>query len=231
MVIMTQDSQQAETLDCLLRERRSVRGFLPDPVPTDVLRRVFEMAALSPSNCNVQPWIVHVVSGASAERMRNALYDHVRSGAAVLPDYRLTGAYPGEYRARQVEAAKALFEATGVVREDLAGRTESFLRNFRFFDAPHAAFILMPDWAAIREAADCGIYAQSLMLAMRAHGISSCAQGALGHYAEVARCMLELTDSHRVLFGIAFGYEDTGHPANLTRTRRAPLHETTVFHD
>lgn len=217
-------------LDGLLHERRSVRGFRPDPVPDDILHRVFSLAARAPSNCNVQPWNVHVVSGATAERLRTMLYEAVRDGAPPAPDYPLTGPYPGAYRARQIEAAKALFAATGVARDDVPARTESFLRNFRFFDAPHAAFILMPDWAGIREAADCGMYAQSLMLAMTACGIGSCAQGALGHQGEIVRRELGAPDGHRILFGIAFGYEDEDHPANAARTDRAPLHDTTIFH-
>lgn len=228
---MSEDQNRIETLDGLLRARRSVRGFRPDPVPADILHRIFTMAGQAPSNCNVQPWVVHVVSGAAAERVRTALHDRARGGAALSPDYPLTGTYPGHYRTRQVEAAKALFAATGVARDDLPARTDSFLRNFRFFDAPHAAFILMPDWAGIREAADCGMYAQSLMLAMTAHGIGSCAQGALGHYADVVRGALDVPDGHRILFGIAFGYEDEAHPANKARTDRAPLEDTTVFHD
>ena len=228
---MTAGEDRREALDGLLRERRSVRGFRPDPVSDDVLHRVFAMAAQAPSNCNVQPWIVHVVSGATARQIRTTLHDHVRSGATPTPDYPLTGPYPGGYRSRQVEAAKALFAATGVARDDLPARTESFLRNFRFFDAPHAAFILMPDWAQIREATDCGMYAQSLMLAMAAHGIGSCAQGALGHYANVVRRALGVAEGQRVLFGIAFGYEDVDHPANRTRTVRAALSDTTMFHD
>lgn len=220
-----------QTLDDLMRERRSVRGFIDRPVAPDVLRGVFATAQQAPSNCNVQPWVVHVVSGASAETMRAVLHDHARTGAAVAPDFPLTGGYPGEYRTRQIGAAKALFAATGVARDDVAARTESFLRNFRFFDAPHAAFIFMPRWAGIREAVDCGIYAQSLMLALTAHGLASCAQGALGHHASVVREQLGVDDDLLLLFGIAFGHEDLTHPANATRTERAPLDQSAIFHD
>ena len=38
-----------------LRRRRSVRGFLDKPVPEAVLKEVFELAQLAPSNCNIQP--------------------------------------------------------------------------------------------------------------------------------------------------------------------------------
>lgn len=220
-----------ETLDELMRARRSVRGFLDCPVAPDLLRDVFATAQQAPSNCNVQPWIVHVVSGASAEKMRTMLHDHVKTGAVPAPDFPLTGGYPGEYRTRQIGAAKALFAATGVAREDVAARTESYLRNFRFFDAPHAAFIFMPRWAGIREAADCGMYAQSLMLALTANGLASCAQGALSHHAGVVRELLGVDDDLLLLFGIAFGYEDASHPANAARTVRAPLDQSSIFHD
>lgn len=219
-----------DALDDLLEARRSVRGFRSDPVPQPVLDRVFTMAQQAPSNCNVQPWLVHVVSGEAAGRMRRALHEAAASQQAAQPDFPLTGAYPGAYRDRQVSAAKALFAATGVKREDLAGRTESFLRNFRFFDAPHAAFILMPHWAGYREAADCGMYAQSLMLALTAHGLASCAQGALSHHADVVRRELGVDDDLRVLFGIAFGYEDADYPANATRTTREPIADIVCFH-
>lgn len=219
-----------DVLDTLLHDRRSVRGFHPDPVPQEVLDRVFTMAQQAPSNCNVQPWVVHIVSGATAEKLRIALHEVAAKGRDVAPDFPLTGSYPGDYRNRQIGAAKALFAATGVARDDVPARQESFLRNFRFFDAPHAAFIFLPPWAGMREAADCGMYAQSLMLALTAHGLASCAQGALSHHADIVKRELGASGDMRALFGLAFGYEDVDHPANTARTIREPLDTAVTFH-
>ena len=55
------------SVDEAIRLRRSVRGFLPDEVPEATLREVFALAQCAPSNCNVQPWMPHVVSGAQTE--------------------------------------------------------------------------------------------------------------------------------------------------------------------
>lgn len=211
---------ESDTLEALLRERRSVRGFKPDPVRAALLEHVLDMAQLAPSNCNVQPWTAHVVSGEAAERMRTVLHDAAKTGTKMTPDFPLTGAYPGHYRGRQIDAAKSLFAATNVARDDVPARTESFLRNFRFFDAPHAMFLFIPAWAGMREAADCGMYAQSFMLALTANGLASCAQGALSHHAEIVHRELGVGDDHKLLFGIAFGYEDPPHPANAARTVR-----------
>ena len=211
-------------LDRLLQARRSVRGFRADPVPDALIERVFAMAAFAPSNCNVQPWVAHVVAGDAAKRMRTLLHETAAAGTRPAPDFALTGKYPDQYRTRQIDAAKALFAATGVARDDVPARTESFLRNFRFFDAPHAIFLFIPAWAGMREGADCGMYAQSLMLAMTACGLASCAQGALSHHAAIIHRELGVGDDLKLLFGIAFGYADDDHPANAARTTRDRTH-------
>lgn len=223
-------ADMGEMLAALLARRRSVRGFAADEVPAAQMERIFSHARLSPSNCNVQPWIVHVVSGGKAAEMRQALEGAATERAEARPDFPLTQAYSGPYRSRQVDAAKALFAATGVEREDRQARHASFIRNFRFFDAPHAAFIFLPPWAGWREAADVGMYAQALMLSMAAEGVASCAQATLSHHADVVKRVLGIDEELGLLLGIAFGFEDRDHPANRTRTTRAPLAENHVFH-
>ena len=45
-----------EKFDALVRSRKSLRAFLPKPVPHEVLRRLLETASRSPSGTNMQPW-------------------------------------------------------------------------------------------------------------------------------------------------------------------------------
>jgi nitroreductase len=40
----------------IIKERRSVRKYKPDPIPQDALLRVLEAARFSPSGKNLQPW-------------------------------------------------------------------------------------------------------------------------------------------------------------------------------
>ena len=218
------------SVDEAILQRRSVRGFLPGEVPQEILDEVFEIAQRAPSNCNVQPWVPHVVSGDALKRLRTALVDAGRSGLPIEPDWPAESRFDGVYRARQVDAAVQLYGAMGVERSDLVGRRAAYVRNLDFFGAPHAVFIFMPQPFDTREATDIGIYAQTLMLALTARGIASCAQGALGLYPRIVREVLGLPSTQRLLFGVSFGYEDSNDKANAARVGRAPTGEVVRFH-
>ena len=219
-----------EAFDSMVISRRSIRAFLPDPVDTDTLEKIFTVANHAPSNCNTQPWQAHVVSGAKRNVMRDALMETIGEGEHVL-DFPYEGKYSGVYRERQLEVGLMLYKALGVTREDKDGKRKAFLRNLEFFDAPHVVFIFMPDWADIREAVDVGMYVQNLMLTMQAHGVASCPQTILGYNADVVRAQLGIDPSQKLLFGISFGYADMSRPENQIRPSRVTLVESTHFHE
>lgn len=218
-----------DAFEQVVRDRRSIRGFTAERIPEDVLRRVFTLAQRAPSNCNTQPWKVAVVSG---ERC-HALADRISAAMAngdVAMDFPYEGIYHGVYRERQHRAAADLYTAMGIDRDDKAGRSAAFMRNFRFFDAPHVAFFFLQCDFGIREAADMGMYAQTLMLALTAHGLGSCPQTALSFHAHLVRAELGLGDEYRLLFGLSFGYPDCSHDANAVCIARASLEECVEFH-
>ena len=218
------------SVDEAILQRRSVRGFLPGEVPQRTLDEVFAIAQRAPSNCNVQPWIPHVVSGEALRRLRAALVAAGTRNEPIKPDWPADSKFHGVYRERQVDAAAQLYGAMGVARSDLEGRRAAYVRNLDFFGAPHAVFVFMAHPFDTREATDLGMYAQTLMLALTARGIASCAQGALGLYPDIVCEVLHLPAEQRLLFGVSFGYEDTADKANAARVGRAAPHEAVRFH-
>jgi nitroreductase len=57
-------------LEQAILERRSTRLFLPDkPVPRDLLNEALELAMRAPSNSNIQPWRLVLVSGPARDRL------------------------------------------------------------------------------------------------------------------------------------------------------------------
>ncbi len=214
----------------LAKTRRSVRAYRSERVAPELLKELFDIASYAPSNCNTQPWQTHVLSGQSRDAMSQLLKKTIGEGHYQL-DFPYSTDYEGIYRKRQVDYAKLLYHALGVSRDDTAGRQRAFLRNLDFFDAPHVAFIFMPQWGDVREASDVGMYAQNLMLAMKYHGIASCAQTLLSYNADAVRKQLAIDASQKLLYGISFGYEDRSKPENKIIPPREVLSESTHFYD
>jgi len=213
----------------LVRTRRSVRGFLDQRVPDETIQQVFELARWSPSGTNVQPWHICVASGAVRDHLRSELMRKAANNEPVVTDHPGDGRLDDIWRERKRGCARALYGAMGIEWEDRQGRGRAAMRNYEMFDAPHVAFFCMHEVFGAQSAADVGMFAQTLMLAMTAHGIASCAQGTLRNYPDLVRETFKLEPQIKVLFGISFGYEDPAVDANAARTERAPLTETVQF--
>ena len=214
-------------LDVVSR-RRSMRDFKSDPVPREIIESVFGTAQRAPSNCNTQPWFVHVVTGEKLEQLRQELPAKFAAGEIAL-DFPYDGQYEGVYKERQYASAAALYDSLGIARDQKAERNAWFMRNFSFFDAPAVAFFTLPTGFGLREACDLGMFAQTVMLGLTAHGLGSCPQTALAFLANVIRPALSLGDHEQLMFGMSFGYP-TDTAVNEVTTERASLGDVVTFH-
>jgi nitroreductase len=225
------DSEGIEAIERAVLTRRSVRGFSPDPLPAPLVSRIFALAQSAPSNCNVQPWRAYVASGAARDRLRAALVRAVSEGARAEPDFERGAKFTGSYRELQVECAVALYSEMNIQRDDEAGRARASLRNYELFDAPCVAFIGMSKEFGTTVALDVGMYVQTLMLLMTAHGIASCPMGSLRNFPDSVRDEFDVPEDIGILCGICFGYEDVAVPANRTRTSRSKVSDNVRFRE
>ncbi|MBS9376575.1 Nitroreductase NfnB [Rhodococcus sp. B50] len=217
----------------LVRSRHSVRKFLPDPVSPADIRGVLEDAQMAPSNCNTQPWTVHVVSGAARDALSKELLQ-ADDQERISPDFTFDYADFGEgtYLDRAHHHAATLYGAMGIARSDQAARKAAARENLDFFGAPHVAFLFMPAFGdGVRAAGDIGMYAQNFLLSLTARGLGGIPQTMLGFYADTVREFLEVPTDLKLLFGISFGTADEAAPANGFRMERAVLEQSVVLHD
>jgi len=63
----------ATIVDSIIRGRRSVRGFLPTPIPKETILDILDVAARAPSGTNTQPWQVTIVTGEKKESLSREL--------------------------------------------------------------------------------------------------------------------------------------------------------------
>ncbi|CAB3836201.1 nitroreductase [Achromobacter animicus] len=212
-------------LEDWLLARHSCRAFLPKPVPRVTVERILTLAQRTASWCNCQPWQVAITEGDGTRRLRDALERRAQV-EGFTPDFPFPREYRDEYLARRRESGFQLYGAVGVPRGDRDAYRRQEMRNFALFDAPHVAIITTDEALGEYGAMDCGGYVANFLLAAQANGVATVAQASLAMYPEVLREVLGIAPGRRVVCGISFGFEDTAHPANSYRTRRADLSET-----
>ena len=150
-------------------------------------------------------------------------------GVPFNSDYEYPDTFDGEYRKRQVDCAMELYGNMGIERGDKEGRNRAMLRNFQMFDAPQVVFIGMDRIFGASVAIDVGMYMQTLMLSMTAHGVGCCPQGTMRYYPDIVREAFGIGEEINILLGITFGYEDTSVPANKTWIDREPIDQLVQF--
>ena len=138
--------QEHEIVDRAITSRRSVRGFLPDPVARATVEEILAVASRAPSGTNIQPWKVHVLTGAARERLSTRILaahdeDHARHSKGEAPlhtveyDY-----YPVEwfepYLGRRRKIGWDLYGLLGIGKKDYDKMHAQHGRNYTFFDAP-----------------------------------------------------------------------------------------------
>ncbi len=216
----------------VVRDRRSIRSFLARPVPHAIIRSVLEDARHAPSNSNIQPIAAQIVSGAARDALSKTMLAAEAEGR-VTPDF--PWGYEelrGMYRERQRAQGEAYYQALGIAREAGEDRRIAMLRNLEFFGAPHVCLLFMPDlYGGVRVAGDVGMWAQTFLLSLTAHGLAGVPQTLLGFYAGAAREVLGIDPSLKMLFGISFGYPDMESPASGYRIGKASVDELVTFHE
>lgn len=89
----TDSDRKSRIYHQFLRSRRSVRRFLPDPIPSEVLERVLESTCSAPSAHNRQPWrLVVITSPVDKVNLAGAMGEEYRRDliAGGLPENEVT---------------------------------------------------------------------------------------------------------------------------------------------
>ena len=205
-----------------IKTRRSIRAYKPDPVPQAVVEQILEVARWAPSSNNTQPWEFAVITG---QVLQEVLQRYVElSDAGVPPNPDLPSQRPPDlYRQRARTLGLALFECLGISLDDMERRQEHARNMTRLFGAPVGIVIYVDAALTGLFQVDVGSVMQTIMLAAHAHGLGTCALGALVRYPDELRKVLELPETKKIIIGIGLGYPDGNHPGAQFRSTRESL--------
>ena len=219
----------AATLERILDERYSCRGFTSEPVPEETIEQILRMAQRTASWCNSQAWQVDLVTGDATAAFSTHLTEHVLAND-MRSDFPAPERYDGVYGDRRRASGYGLYSALGIERSDQEARLRQMLENYRFFGAPHVAIITSDAGLGTYGAVDCGGYVSTFLAAATSLGVATCAQAAIALYSDAVREHLSIPADRLIVCGIAFGYADENHPANTFRAERADLGDVVRRH-
>jgi nitroreductase len=211
-------------VDDAITSRRSIRRFLPTPVPVATVEAILDVAARAPSGTNMQPWRGYVLAGAARDALIQAVqavFDAGEKGHTQEVQY-----YPDEffdpYLSRRRAVGWGLYGKLGIGRGDAAKMKAQHRRNFQFFDAPVGMIFTIDRRLATGSWLDYGMFLENISIAARGRGLDTCAQAAWTHYHRAIRPVLGLAEEETVVCGMALGYADLDAVENTLVTDRTP---------
>lgn len=222
-------------VDWAIATRRSVRAFLPQPVPRDEVEAILATARYSASGMNMQPWHVHVLTGPAKARLSAAIAvlddDPSQSGELLEPyDY-----YPREwfspYLERRRKVGWDLYGLLGIAKGDKQRMHLQHGRNYRFFDAPVGLFFTVDRTLQEGSLLDYGMFLQSVMVAARGRNLHTCPQAAFLKFHRQIADLLGIPAGQMLVCGMSLGYADPSSVENSLVTEREPVSAFTTFHD
>jgi nitroreductase len=234
---MNAESADPNPVDAAIISRMSVRAFTGQAVERPVLEKLLEVASRAPSGTNTQPWRVYVLQGGSRDSLVEkvcAAHDAVRLdpalGAQYVEEYDY---YPEKwvspYIDRRRENGWGLYGLLGIGKGDKDQMHAQHQRNYRFFDAPVGLMFTMDRVLGRGSLVDYGMFMQSIMVAARGQGLSTCPQAAWNGFSKIILPHIGAGPDEMLVCGMALGYADKAAPVNRFHTPRVPVQDFTTW--
>ena len=222
--------ESTAAVDAAIASRRSLRAFLPTPVPRQTIEDILAVASRAPSGVNTQPWKVTVLTGAAKESLSEkilAAHDANAAAGSTGADVGEYEYYPTEWTSPYIERRRKigwdLYGLLGIAKTDKARMHDQHGRNYRFFDAPVGLIFSIDRILRQGSWLDYGMFLQNIMIAARGRGLDTCPQAAFIGFHKIIAEHLALPAGEMVVCGMSLGYADESAPENRLLTERAPV--------
>ncbi|MBL0731018.1 nitroreductase [Piscinibacter sp. HJYY11] len=224
---MNPSPDQTAAVDAAITTRRSLRAFLPTPVPRETLVDILQIAARAPSGTNTQPWKVYVLTGESlrslSQQVRSA-YDDPAVSAQHQEDYAY---YPRQWQSPYIDRRRKvgwdLYSLLGIAKGDKERMHAQHGRNYAFFDAPVGLMFTIDRMMEQGSWLDYGMFLQNIMVAARARGLDTCPQAAWTQYHRIILPAIGASPDEKLVCGMSLGHADPNAIENTLQTEREPV--------
>ena len=222
-------------VDAAITSRRSIRAFLPTPVPREDVEAILAVASRAPSGTNIQPWKVTVLTGEPLGRLSEAIlaaHDHPESATLHVEEYPY---YPTKWESPYIERRRKvgwdLYGLLGLGKEDKAGMHAQHGRNYAFFDAPVGLMFTIDRVLQLGSWLDYGMFLEAVMVAARGRGLDTCPQAAFNRFHRIIGEHIGMPAGETFVCGMSLGYADPDRIENSLATEREPVSRFARFLD
>jgi nitroreductase len=210
--------------EAVIRGRRSIRRFKPEPPPRELVREILDEARWSPSITNTQPWRIYVVTGETLARLKKGYETAGERETPAAPDFPMPREWPAHLAAR----TKELFTVRAAAAPDFAPGSGAKLPEFH--GAPCVLFFAVDEGTPTEHILfDNGLIVQSVCLAAHNRGLGTCIMGMAVRDPDLLREILPGAAGKRFVIGVALGYPDLEAPVNQFERPRVPLEELVTW--
>jgi nitroreductase len=227
--------EEIALVDAAITSRRSLRAFLPTPVPRETVERILEVASRAPSGTNTQPWKVYVLTGeakAGLTRKILAAHDDPAERATHTEEYAY---YPTEWRSPFIDRRRKvgwdLYGLLQIGKTDKARMHAQHGRNYAFFDAPVGLMFTIDRVMQQGSWLDYGMFLENVMIAARARGLDTCPQAAFMQFHRIITAHVGAPANEQLVCGMSLGHADPAAVENSLVTERDPVASFARFLD
>jgi nitroreductase len=224
---VTPTPEQTAAVDAAITTRRSLRAFLPTPVPRASIEAILSVAARAPSGTNTQPWKVYVLTGEAKTGLSRKILAAFNDPAEREKHTEEYAYYPTEWKSPFVDRRRKvgwdLYGLLDIAKTDKARMHAQHARNYDFFDAPVGLMFTIDRVMRQGSWLDYGMFLQSIMVAARGRGLDTCPQAAFMQFHRIISEHIGAPENEQVVCGMSLGFADPNAVENTLVTEREPV--------
>jgi nitroreductase len=203
-----------------INERKSIRGFKPDPVPREKIEEILNVVTNAPSAINLQPWEFFVVMGEEKARLSRRLIKAYKE--------KQISCSPGNVKPLSQTFSKRGVESFQLMNPYLEQTGQDFNRfvnegSCNFYGAPTAIILCLDNAFSKARLVDIGIALGFITLTAHNFGLGTCPIGLISAYEDEIKELLDIPENKDVVIGVALGHPDPENPINSFKTPRETL--------
>jgi nitroreductase len=220
-------TEQTTAVDAAITSRRSLRAFLPTPVPRETIEDMLRVASRAPSGTNTQPWKVYVLTGEPLQGLSRQILSAFNDPLQAATHHQEYAYYPTQWQSPYIDRRRKvgwdLYGLLGIGKTDKERMHAQHGRNYRFFDAPVGLMFTIDRIMEKGSWLDYGMFLQNIMVAARARGLDTCPQAAFTQFHRIIMPAIGASSEEMLVCGMSLGHADPEAIENSLVTEREPV--------